>query len=287
MKREFSLGSEWLYYKIYCGVKTADFILADFLKEKIEQLLENQLISKWFFIRYNDPDSHIRLRFKITHSENLGQVIAQLHDVFDILQEQNLIWKIQSDTYAREIERYGTTTYEASESIFQADSELVLEYITIKNYFDKETTSLLFSFLSIDHFLTHFELTNEEKLKLLDRLQTSFKIEFQADKNLKKELDKQYRTLENEIESFLNHENKDDFEPIYEAIKAKNEKIKNLIPMIKSSLDADLFSFLSSHIHMMLNRQFTSRQREYELVIYDHLYRYYKMCCFCKREKKV
>ncbi|WP_394344896.1 hypothetical protein [Flavobacterium profundi] len=28
--------------------------------------------------------------------------------------------------------------------------------------------------------------------------------------------------------------------------------------------------------HMLLNRQFTSRQREYELIIYDHLYRYYK-----------
>jgi len=31
-----------------------------------------------------------------------------------------------------------------------------------------------------------------------------------------------------------------------------------------------------AHIDMMVNRQFTSRQRQYELLIYDHLYRFYK-----------
>jgi hypothetical protein len=31
---------------------------------------------------------------------------------------------------------------------------------------------------------------------------------------------------------------------------------------------------------MMINRQFTSRQRQYETLIYDHLYRYYKTCFY-------
>ena len=29
MKRDFCIGSEWLYYKIYTGVKTADLILME------------------------------------------------------------------------------------------------------------------------------------------------------------------------------------------------------------------------------------------------------------------
>ncbi|WP_367276800.1 lantibiotic dehydratase C-terminal domain-containing protein [Flavobacterium sp.] len=41
-------------------------------------------------------------------------------------------------------------------------------------------------------------------------------------------------------------------------------------------MEIPLFDFLSSHIHMMVNRQFTSRQRQYEFLIYDHLYRFYK-----------
>lgn len=282
MKREFSIGSEWLYYKIYCGVKTADFVLSDTLKECIETLLAEKYISKWFFIRYNDPDSHIRLRFKIDNPENIGIVITKLQVLFGGLQEQNLIWKVQTDTYARELERYGNTTYELSESIFQADSELVLEYITLKNYFENDTTALLFSFHAIDQFLTLFELTKEEKFKLLDRLQLSFKTEFQADKILKKELDKQYRSLEKELESFLNFEQTENFAPIYEVVNQKSDKIKPVISNLKTNLDVDLFSFLGSHIHMMLNRQFTSRQREYELVIYDHLFRYYKMSVYRK-----
>lgn len=276
MKRTFNLGSEWLYFKIYCGVKTADFILVDYLKDTIEQLLAQQYISKWFFIRYNDSDAHLRLRFKIDNPENLGKVITTLHPILESLQKQNLIWKIQTDTYVRELERYGSNTYEISENIFQADSELILEYIALKPYFENDTTALLFSFLAVDQFLSLFSLTLEDKYNLLDRMQLSFKNEFQADKILKKELDKQYRDMEISIFSFLHWEEKELFNPLYEAILYKTEKIKEGTVFLEKNLEIDLFSFLSSHIHMLLNRQFTSRQREYELLIYDHLYRYYK-----------
>ncbi|WP_445709777.1 thiopeptide-type bacteriocin biosynthesis protein [Flavobacterium sp.] len=275
MKREFSIGSEWLYYKIYCGVRTADVVLQDYLQEKIAYLIENELIVSWFFIRYNDPESHLRLRFKIAKPEYLGEVIAVFNEVFSLVKEQNLVWKIQTDTYMREIERYGESTYALSETIFQADSELVLHYVTFKNQFEHDSTPLLFSFLSIDSFLNSFSLTLEEKLKLLDRLQTSFKLEFNADKIVKKELDKQYREIEKEIAPFLNQD-VTQFEPVYNAVAVKNIAIANAAQVILKDLDVSLSSFLNSHIHMMMNRQFTSRQRQYELLVYDHLFRFYK-----------
>ncbi|CAM3928470.1 MULTISPECIES: thiopeptide-type bacteriocin biosynthesis protein [Flavobacterium] len=275
MKREFSIGSEWLYYKIYCGVRTADVVLQDYLQEKIAYLIENELIVSWFFIRYNDPESHLRLRFKIAKPEYLGEVVAIFNEVFSLVKEQNLVWKIQTDTYMREIERYGESTYPLSETIFQADSELVLHYVTFKNQFEHDSTPLLFSFLSIDRFLISFSLTLEEKLKLLDRLQTSFKLEFNADKVLKKELDKQYREIEKEIAPFLNQD-VTQFEPVYNAVAVKSSAIANAAQVILNDLDVSLSSFLNSHIHMMMNRQFTSRQRQYELLVYDHLFRFYK-----------
>lgn len=75
MQREFNIGSEWLYYKIYCGVKTSDMILLEHLKEKISDLKINDFIEKWFFIRYNDPEPHIRLRFLLTKNSNLNLII--------------------------------------------------------------------------------------------------------------------------------------------------------------------------------------------------------------------
>lgn len=106
-------------------------------------------------------------------------------------------------------------------------------------------------------------------------MQLSFKNEFKADKILKKELDKHYRELSNEIELVLNHKN-EAYQPLLESIELKASKIKNIIPIILKNLEVPVFSYLNSQIHMMVNRQYTSRQREYELIIYDHLHRYYK-----------
>lgn len=284
IKRTFSMGSEWLYYKIYCGVKTADIVLQDYLQESIAYLKEKEWIETWFFIRYNDPDSHLRLRFRITNLENLGKVLGLLNAVFSELEAQNLVWNLQTDSYARELERYGKTTYTLSEAIFQADSELILAYVDFKNLFESNATPLLFSFLSIDSFLNSFSLTLEAKMNLLENMQAAFKVEFHADKVLKKQLDKQYRGLENEITPFL-AQTLPQFEPIYKVIAKKNEAMAATIEPILKDLDVSLSSFLNSHIHMMMNRQYTSRQRQYELVVYDHLFRYYRTVFYRNRSK--
>ncbi|HBX51207.1 MAG: hypothetical protein A2275_06955 [Bacteroidetes bacterium RIFOXYA12_FULL_35_11] len=60
--RYFIPGSEWLYYKIYCGPKTADTIIENVFLPVSSKLFENSLIKKWFFIRYSDSDLHLRFR---------------------------------------------------------------------------------------------------------------------------------------------------------------------------------------------------------------------------------
>lgn len=282
MQREFTIGSKWLFYKIYCGFKTADVILLEQLKDKIIILKENKIIEKWFFIRYNDPENHIRLRFLLTDNSSQNEVTKILDKTLNVLQNENLIWKIQLDIYVRELERYGATNYKLTETIFEADSELILDYLSLKSQFSNENTSLLFSFYAIDSFLNLFKLSNQEKLNLLNSIQLSFKQEFNADKVLKKELDKNYRQLSNEIELILERKNEDDYFPLFEIIDCKANKIKDNIPIIIDNLEVAIFSYLNSQIHMMINRQYTSRQREYELIIYDHMYRYYKAQFFKK-----
>jgi thiopeptide-type bacteriocin biosynthesis protein len=137
MKRDFCIGSEWLYYKICTGVKTADLILMEKLYPIILDLKEEKTIDKWFFIRYNDPDDHIRIRFNCKTPENISIVIAKMHLVLDELLEENLVWKVQIDTYQREIERYGERSIEDSETLFWHDSEMILQYLFLKSYFEK------------------------------------------------------------------------------------------------------------------------------------------------------
>jgi thiopeptide-type bacteriocin biosynthesis protein len=276
MKRNFCIGSEWLYYKIYTGVKTADVVLLEKLNPIIQELKAESRIQKWFFIRYKDPEEHLRIRFYCKNLENIPIVISKLYPVLNTLLQENTIWKVQTDTYQREIERYGETTIEESETLFWQDSEMILKYLHIKSTFKENEMQLLFSFLAIDLFLNSFSLNKEDKLTVMNELQTAFKKEFDTDKTLNKELDKQYRKLQREIKELLAKPSVIEKYEIVQIIKEKEYEIDHSIKSVKEKIQISLSGFLGSHIHMMINRQYTSQQRKYELIIYDHLYRHYK-----------
>ncbi|MET3026047.1 thiopeptide-type bacteriocin biosynthesis protein [Flavobacterium sp. UW10123] len=276
MQRDFCLGSKWLYYKIYTGVKTSDYILLEKLKPIILKLERKKIIKKWFFIRYKDTDEHLRIRFLVKNTDNLSIVIKSLYSVFNELLKQNLIWKIQTDTYKREIERYGKNTISDSEYLFWKDSKMILQYIKIKSSFTEQETPILFSFLAINSFLDSFQLSNKEKLSLLDDLQSSFKIEFETDTVLIKDLSKSYRVMHPQIQKILSQIPSNCNTGIHNIVNKKSAKTIKRSIQIKSKIQISFQNFLSSHIHMMINRQYTSNQRMYELIIYDHLFRFYK-----------
>jgi hypothetical protein len=68
-----------------------------------------------------------------------------------------------------------------------------------------------------------------------------------------------------------------EYPEIFKIINEKQNKSKKLICSIKEKLQIPFSNFLMSHIYMMINRQYTSKQRRYELPIYDHLHWYYKI----------
>ncbi|MCD9576288.1 thiopeptide-type bacteriocin biosynthesis protein [Flavobacterium soyae] len=276
MQRDFCLGSEWLYYKIYTGVKTSDYILLEKLKPIISNLQRKKIIQKWFFIRYKDTEEHLRIRFLVSDTKHLTTVIKSFYPVFNELLEQNLVWNIQTDTYKREIERYGKNTMLDSEFLFWEDSKMTLRCIKLKSQFASQDTQLLFSFYAIDSFLNSFRLSDKEKLSLMNNLQTSFKIEFDVDKEQKKEMSKSYQSLYPQINEFLSAASHDNFKEIAKIVNKKSKNIAKKTLEIKAKIEIPLESFLASHIHMMLNRQYTSKQRMYELIIYDYLFRFYK-----------
>ena len=79
MKRSFMPGDEWLYFKIYTGTKTADAILTNIIKPITEKLIKNNIIDQWFFIRYNDPKNHLRIRFHFNKQNSILQIFSELN----------------------------------------------------------------------------------------------------------------------------------------------------------------------------------------------------------------
>ncbi|HET7115543.1 MAG TPA: lantibiotic dehydratase, partial [Hanamia sp.] len=110
VQRAFEPGSEWIYFKIYCGSTFSDEILLSVVKPAIHSLLENKVIRKAFFIRYTDPHYHIRFRLQLVNNINKKYFAIAIKCVYDLLHPfsvNRIVWNVQLDTYQREIERYG------------------------------------------------------------------------------------------------------------------------------------------------------------------------------------
>ena len=74
MKRKLYPGDKWLYVKIYASSVQCETLLITKIPQLISSLTKQSLIQKWFFIRYADPENHIRLRFLLSDTERIAVI---------------------------------------------------------------------------------------------------------------------------------------------------------------------------------------------------------------------
>lgn len=274
MKRKLSPGSEWLYLKIYTGVKTADLILKEAVQPLVEYLQVNNFISKWFFIRYNDPKPHLRVRFRLNNINDYYKILNKIDESLKEYIESGEISNILIDTYNREIERYGENTIEEAETLFCINSNFTLQCL---HYDDEE--KIIVSLFYIDEVLSKLNLSAQEKLNWIKDFNIAFKQEFNAEKKLNSQLDKKYREFKPKYLNFTQSaEFLEERDVITSNIEESNSIFQGIIYHNESqSLGMSLQNFFSSIFHMNINRLFVSNQRLFEMVIYHYLVRYYKM----------
>ncbi|MDF2933811.1 MAG: lantibiotic dehydratase [Chryseobacterium sp.] len=276
-KRKFTPGTEWLYLKVYTGVKTSDLILEETIKPLTEYLWTNNYILKWFFIRYHDPKPHLRVRFCLNNTEDYTTVLNKIHEELQEFTDSGEISNISIETYNREIERYGQNTIEEAETLFHKNSEFTLLCLP----YDDEDKVIL-SIFYINEILNKLNLGIQKKLAWIRNYNDSFKEEFNADKTLNSQLDKKYREFKPKLINFIQS---DEFSDERNAIILHIEEFVSVLQNIlqhhqNQSLEISLQSFFQSIFHMNINRLFVSNQRLFEMVIYDYLVRYYKSLAF-------
>jgi len=271
--RNFYPGDEWLYFRIYTGIKTADNILIS-LKSILNKLKKENIISGFFFLRYSDPDFHIRLRIRLVHINNLGHAIIQCNKNLKKACNDNLIGRVEIGTYNRELERYSEEHIQLSEEIFSVDSEYILALLA---YLHKKDDNLrwMSALMLIDQFFDDIKLDIEERYTYINQMSDSFKIEFGYNMYNSKQLNNIYRERKKQIETVLDtkksEENKD-LAKVKTILKKKTKAMKTLIKE-KNYIPKNN---ISSYIHMSMNRLFRSNNRIHELLIYDFLSRHYK-----------
>jgi lantibiotic biosynthesis protein len=275
IQRNFLPGSSWLYYKIYCGSKSADEILLNVIQQLTVQLQSAGLISHWFFIRYNDPDFHIRFRMKMNDPLQAGWIMQAFLKMIEPFESAGLIWKIQLDTYQRETERYGEELTDYAEELFAMDSRQFLFFLEIAEGDEREDLRWPWALISTDALLTHFGYDAGAKYLLMQALQKQFAAEFRADKAMFKQQYNQHRGLINQ----LLDPKRDQQHPLITLIIQHTLAIKEIAAKILNAVNNSqvaLDNLMGSYIHMSLNRVFLSEPRLHEFVIYDYLCSYYR-----------
>lgn len=279
-KRYFSLGSEWVYCKVYCGVKTADFILTNYIAELMNRFLLDDFIDQWFFIRYADPEAHIRIRFRIKGSNYLNSTLTLFNELFEPLLKEGIVFKLQFDTYIREIERYGDDMIDLAEGLFYNDSSFVIDLLKC---LDPESGGKLrwqMAIKSTDKLLDDFGLIFEEKMKFYEEMRNAYFTEHGGSKETKIKLDDKFRVIRKDIDFIFENssENVQELTPLFELLDRRSNAnaaiVNELLKRANDISKSVRINLLRSYIHMNLNRLFMGKNRLNEYVVYDMLSRY-------------
>lgn len=273
IKRTFIPGDEWIYYKLYTGHHSSDQILVDVILPIVDKLKQRNIIDCWFFIRYYDDDFHLRIRFHIKNKTEIGCLIELMNKHIKKYVDNGIIWKVMLDSYQRELERYKPETMDLSEYIFFTDSDMILKYIKTERQENIFSERWIFGIKSVEKLINCFVQNLDEKVKLLSELRIGFLSEFGLVNDRKGQLSNKYRKDKVNVEKHLESPGKN--AQVDSIIKLRTDFIEKKIQQLKVS-KKDLKTLIPSYTHMSINRLFRSRQRMYEMIIYDYLYRFYQ-----------
>ncbi|MDT8392877.1 MAG: thiopeptide-type bacteriocin biosynthesis protein [Bacteroidales bacterium] len=281
-KNLFLPGDEWLYYRIYCGHSTAGKLLREEIYPLLTDLKGKELLRIWFFIRYADPEHHLRMRIKLTDNNNSMLIIQHLRKCIAPYVNESLIWKVEIGTYQPEYERYGTASISLVENLFFYDS---LAYCSFTRGTGKKNDQSLwlYAILSADQLLQDFKFSLEEKKELLLRLSRSFGKEFGKNKSLAKQLSDKFRQNRLMIAGLFDGSNNTaSAHHIKNTLNLRSEQNRNDVSAISAlyasgKMEVVKDDLLASLMHMSMNRIFGNNNRLHEMLIYDLLHRQYRM----------
>jgi thiopeptide-type bacteriocin biosynthesis protein len=285
VRRQFSPGSEWLFAKIYSGRGLADRILTDVVRPLVESTMSSGVADSWFFIRYADPEPHLRLRFHGDRLRLSGELLPTLESTFASLVGDGRIARWQLDTYVREVERYGGDAgILLAERVFQADSDCVLDIVASTSGDAGLTWRWKLGVCGADQLLDTLGMDLSQKRAWARLQRDAFAEEFHVDGRLKQQLGDKYRAVRSELDDILRLANAPEAGQ-YPALVALQRRTRRLMPIVDELQayaaggglgGASVAELASSYVHMHLNRLLRSAHRFQELVIYEMLDRLYR-----------
>ncbi|MEV0177085.1 lantibiotic dehydratase [Streptomyces sp. NPDC050803] len=122
-QRQTPVASSVLLAALYGDPRRQDVLLSRHLPRLLEQLGN----PPWWFIRFRDPDQHLRVRIALPDAQAFADTARTVSAWADELRSIGLLADLRYPTSYREMGRWGSgAAWEAAEEVFRADSRAVL-----------------------------------------------------------------------------------------------------------------------------------------------------------------
>ncbi|RPF39387.1 lantibiotic dehydratase [Streptomyces sp. TLI_185] len=115
--------SPLLLATLYGDVRRQDLLLTRHIPDLLNQLGG----PPWWFIRFRDPDQHLRLRIALPNSAAFAETVRTISTWADELRTKGLLSDLCYPTSYREMGRWGSgVAWDAAEEVFRADSRAIV-----------------------------------------------------------------------------------------------------------------------------------------------------------------
>src|SRR5262249_16008178 len=253
-----------------------DRLLIEHIKPLAEEALALGEVDGWFFIRYADPHTHLRLRFHGSRKTLAAQLLPRLWECLDP-PHQGKVRRMQRDTYEREGEAYGGMTgVWIGERLFQLDCELVLALLSA--IADQLGAGLRWhlGFLGVDTLLAGLGFDTDARRRLVNNLGQAQEKNFSVNQRYKKQLSEKFRSERRRLEGLLpNPAGDGEFPPlVHAALALFAERLETVRTDLERAQQAGMLTksiseLAGTYVHMHLNRLFRSAANAQEMVVYD------------------
>jgi len=259
-------GSPCLYLKCYLRGIQADEVIGRTIPRILAAAEQVADLERWFFIRYADPEPHIRLRIFSPSPALLGEVCGIASRM---LMETPGAAKVQIETYEREVERYGGAEgVLLAERWFHVDSAAVAEILAGPELVPRWQATLA----GVAAILRDFRLDAESQVRVAREMRAAFWLEFRLGDDARRHLAQKYRVHRSTIQAALRGDG-----AVSELINRRSASTVHIADQLLAATSGGRISrsieeLIRDFCHMHVNRMICEAAREHEAVIYDFLH---------------
>lgn len=268
-------GSEWLDVRIHVGPEDSDAILSELLATL--RRITVQAWDRWFFVRGEGPGPHLRLRFHGVPSQLGGNLLPLIRRILAPHLKSGACWKLQVETYEREIERYGGLEgMLLAEAWFEQDSERVLDLLRMCGSDACAGLRWQHAFRGIDSLLSHLGLSLAAKLRVVDAMRDGLCPD--VDDGPRVQLGDRYQALRRDLEAWIPGPGQRSPAILPDPRLHRQRTCLNRLAgaSLEGRLSLPLEDLASSLAHLLVNRYIRSSHSAHERVLSDFLGRVYR-----------